>query len=358
MSAHIDPLEFNFHNLVTVQVYTRSQVVSEFFNGEYGYHLRGEDAAPSPTVKLNFEYQPGWIPCPQGYKRHIHKLIAHWVYRINISDEQVQIDVIGNRWAIPMVHHMLVHPSLRYLACKRGTLMLHAGAVAHSGYSLIFTGRGGAGKTTTTSLILATGGPEWSIHADDYVFLAPGSKSLAYITRSHLYKDLLYWAPEVENRLTSAERARLQVFGQLRYWSGERIKLPVRLPPARLWPGYRITNQAQLAGLVILERANVAEPQLIRLQPDEVPVEDLIEMNFGEARHYRKLLAKSLDRADVDMLFDQWQEAELMLLSQRIKETNVYLLKRPTIGSESANFRSSFVSQLAGLVPKVGEDNG
>lgn len=357
MSNHGQPLEFNFHNIVTVQIHTQSQVVSRFFMDEYGYHLAEEIDEGLPTVNLNFEFSPGWIACPPGFKRHLHKGLAHWVYRIEISDEVIQIDVKGNRWAIPMVHHMLVHPSLRFLANKYGVLMLHAGAVVNSGYSLVFTGHGGAGKTTTTSLVLASGGTEWSIHADDYVFLAPDSTSLAYITRSHLYKDLLRWVPDVQSRLTPPERLRLEGFGRLRSWSGERIKWPVRLPAERLWPGYHLTRQAKLAALIILQQDLVSEPQLVRLQPDQVPVKDLIEMNFGEARHYRNLLEKSNARLDVEGLFDDWQSNELKLLTQRIKETPVYLLKRPPVGSESSDFRRSFVSQVADLIPHVEIDD-
>jgi hypothetical protein len=235
--------------------------------------------------------------------------------------------------------------------------MLHAGAVANSGYSLVFTGHGGAGKTTTTSLILASGGTEWSIHADDYVFLTPDSKSLAYITRSHLYKDLLRWAPDVQSRLTPPERLRLEVYGRLRSWSGERIKWPVRLPAERLWPGYDLTRQAKLAGLVILQQDLVDTPQLVRLQPDDVPVMDLIEMNFGEARHYRNLLAKNHTKQDVERLFDDWQASELHLLTKRIEETRVYLLKRPIVGGDVSESRLSFVRRVAGLIPHAEVDD-
>jgi hypothetical protein len=235
--------------------------------------------------------------------------------------------------------------------------MLHAGAVANSGYSLVFTGHGGAGKTTTTSLILASGGTEWSIHADDYVFLAPDSTTLAYITRSHLYKDLLRWVPDVGSRLTPPERLRLEGYGRLRSWSGERIKWPVRLPAERLWPDYQLNRQAKLAGLVILQQDWIDAPQLIRLQPGDVPVMELIEMNFSEARHYRNLLAKNHPKQDVERLFDDWQASELNLLTQRIEETQVYLLKRPIDSSGTLDSRLSFVRQVADLIPHAEVDN-
>ena len=92
---------------------------------------------------------------PQGYTFHQHKLLARWGYRMQVSPERIELDVIGNRLSVPMVHHMLLHPSLRYLSARQGVLLLHAGAVSHLGKSLIFTGYGGAGKTTTTALVPA-----------------------------------------------------------------------------------------------------------------------------------------------------------------------------------------------------------
>jgi hypothetical protein len=131
----------------------------------------------------------------------------------------------------------------------------------------------------------------------------------------------------------------------------------VRLPAERLWPGYQLTRQAKLAGLVILQQDRIDAPQLFHLQPDDVPVMDLIEMNFDEARHFRNLLAKNHSKQDVERLFDDWQASELNLFTQRIEETPVYLLTRPIDGSGTADTRRSFVRQVADLIPHAEEDN-
>jgi len=64
--------------------------------------------------------------------------------------ERIELDVIGNRMAVPMVHNNAAPSSLRYLSAQQGCCCYTRGAVSHLGRSLIFTGYGGAGKTTTT----------------------------------------------------------------------------------------------------------------------------------------------------------------------------------------------------------------
>jgi hypothetical protein len=257
----------------------------------------------------------------------------------------MDLQVYGNRIAVSMVHHMLVHPSLRWLAAGGGTLLLHAGAVAKNGKSLIFTGKGGAGKTTTTSLILASG-DDWQLHADDYVFLG-GGQSKAYVTRSHLYRDLLKWVPELGARLTSWERIRLEVLGAIRKYSGERLKWAVRLGPDRLWPGKTIANTATPAAILLLERANVPAPQLLPIEDPSATADDLLEMNFGEARHFLSLLAKAgtLD----ETWLAAWKATERALLVKILAETPAYRLVLP-FAQSAAEVKATLLPILEKLI--------
>lgn len=320
------PLAFQFHDIAGVEIHSPAPFVHAFFQEEYGYHSIPGNQLPEklPRVSLDFRLDPA---VPPGFTRHVHKLMARWAYRVALEPGRVDLQVYGNRTAVPMVHHMLVHPSLRWLAsAQAGTLLLHAGAVAKNGRSVIFTGRGGAGKTTTTSLVLASG-EDWQLHADDYVFLRPGPQSLAYLTRSHLYRDLLKWVPEVSSRLTAGQRLRLQFFGRLRQYSGERVKWPVRLGPQRLWPGRKIADRAVPTAILLLERADVALPGLIRLDDLDEVAADLLEMNFGEARHFLSLLTKA---GKLDQVWlASWKQAEHDLLAQLLTEIPAYRLVLP-----------------------------
>jgi hypothetical protein len=345
---------FQFHDIATVEAWSDAPFARAFFEAEYGYHR--VDGAQTGLPRAFLDFRLDSTP-PAGFTRHTHKVLARWGYRLTVNPGDVDIRVYGNRTAVSMVHHMLVHPSLRWLAAGGGTLLLHAGAVAKNGKSLIFTGKGGAGKTTTTSLVLASAGgrphgsplqtTEWQLHADDYVFLRAGPKSLAYVTRSHLYRDLLKWVPEVGARLTPWERMRLEFFGALRKYSGERIKWPVRLGPQRLWPNKSIADSATPAAILLLERADVSAPQLISANDLPGTTNDLLEMNFGEARHFLSLLKKAgqLDEA----WLAAWQETERNLLAKMLTEIPAYRMVLPFAQSAQA-VKTTLVPILEKLV--------
>jgi hypothetical protein len=327
----LPPQAYQFHDIASVEVSSDSPFVQAFFQAEYGHHYVDRLPDGLPCAILDFRLDSS---SPDGFVRHTHKLLARWGYQLKINPGKIDIHIYGNRAAVSMVHHMLVHPSLRWLAAGNGTLLLHAGAVVKNGKSLILTGKGGVGKTTTTSLILASGGQpsgsslqnDWQLHADDYVFLG-GGQSKAYVTRSHLYRDLLKWVPEIGTRLTPWERIRLEFLGAVRKFSGERIKWAVRLDPVQLWPGKIIADTATPAAILLLERANVPIPKLISVDDLSGAVNGLLEMNFGEARHFLSLLQKS--RTLDEHWLAAWKEDERTLLARILDEIPVYRLALP-----------------------------
>ena len=347
-------LKFNFHNQVAAEIFASQPEDAEFFNSEYEHHRVAELDASIPRVELSIQPWRTLEGIPPGYTQHSHKYLARWAYHLAIHLTTIKIDVFANRLAVPMVHHMLLHPSLRYLAAQNDLLMLHAGAIASRGRSLILTGHGGAGKTTTTSLLLAQGGADYLPHADDYVFLQNGPKSLAYMTRSHLYLNLLEWVPELRQSLTVPERRRLFFFGKLRAWSNENIKWPVRLPVERLWPGRPIAQEATPVGLVLLDRTATTEPRLVSLTPEDFPIDDLVRMNFREARHFLHLLAKSQAVIDFQDWQTAWRERERNLLKNRVAEIPIYSLELP----RSQNSPSAYLQELTVKLMQIIEELG
>jgi len=334
---------FQFDDVAAVEVRTDAPFARGFFGDEYAFHRVNIPRIDLPLAVLDFQLGAS---APAGFTRHTHKVLARWAYRIGFQPGRVEISAYGNRFAVPMVHHMLLHPTLRWLAAGAGTLLLHAGAVVKNGKSVIFTGEGGAGKTTTTSLALASGG--WQVHADDYVFLHPEKSaaiSRAYVTRSHLYLNLLRWVPQVAARLTPWERIRLEFFGRLRAWSGERLKWPVRVAANRLWPDAPVALQATPAALVLLERGD--SPALIAMTDLPGVVETLLQMNFGEARHFLALLEKS-ENFDPAWL-ESWRETERGLLTQLTRQISVYRLVLPRSNDAEA-VRASLLPALEQMV--------
>lgn len=329
MTNWLPPLNVNFHNIVGVEIYTDSPTAQNFFASEYQHHLVETKPDGIPSVTIRFRQRHSFLPNSSGFTTHTHKLLARWGYRIQLAKDHIDLDVIGNQMSIAMVHHMLLHHSIRYLAAQHGVLMLHAGAIAHNNRSLIFSGKGGTGKTTTTSLLISHGGQAWSLHADDYIFLGPGSKSRAYLTRCHLYRDLLKWVPEIEERLTPSERRKLEVYGRLRSWSKEGIKLAVRLPVERLWPDNVPQFTAVPAAFLLLDRSDVSQLTISPVVDIETQQNTLISMNFSEARHFLELVQKSHAVADFAGWLSEWKQIETHLLSDQLANTGVYRLSLP-----------------------------
>lgn len=334
-------LNFVFHDIAALHVETEDQQAADFFRAEYRPYLTAEAPQGLPTVSLRFR-RGRMQSAPVDWPRHVHKVLARWAYRIRLDDGGIEIEAVGNYWAIPMVHHMLAHPSLRYLAARRGVLMLHAGAVAFGGRSLLFTGHGGVGKTTTVSVILSQGGGV-ALHADDYVFVTPQGETFSYLTRSHLYWPLLSWVPQLRERLTFWERVRLRILGAIRQWSRDGLKWTVRVEQERLWPNTPHERRARLAAMVWLERADGSRASLKPFSPTEGDVEALLEMNFYEARHFLTLLRAQDDSYDQNVA--EWREREAELLRGLVGAVSSYRLAIPRNGKDT-----SFVPDLLALV--------
>ena len=307
------------HGLASFSLVTDDRHAADYFGAEYAF-AQDQFTEDIPIVELRWrESALPRSPGP-GYRFHVHKAVARWYYRVELSESGVLIDAVGNRAAVPMVHHMLLHPALRWLASYREVLMLHAACVARNGDSLLISGAGGAGKTTTSSALLAKGGPEWKLLGDDYVFIGPNGKSYSHETRAHLYLDLLRRFPEFSDRLTAEERARLRVNWALRRLSGDRIKIPVRVELDRMWPGRKPPNSAQPAALLLLRLSKANQP---RLEPLSASVDELLGINFHEARHFIKLVGGEGD------WLDAWKERERDLIADLVNRVPAYELHLP-----------------------------
>lgn len=342
-------LNFNFHDFVGLRVKSRDLNFNRYYSSEYQYH-RGELAEDAPTVFL--DWRPSPVPWSPGasYSRAVHKVLARWYYRIKLSDRGIEISAAGNRMAVPMVHHMLVHPCLRYLASQKGVLLLHGSAVVHNGSSVVLSGHGGAGKTTVSSLLLTFGGQSWGLHADDYVFLDEGPRTYAYLTRSHLYRDLLGWLPQLATRLSPLERLKLHTFGQIRSCTRDGIKWPVRVSAERLWPGNPSIMQASLAAVVLVRREAVDTPRLTSLLSGDVPVNELLEMNFNEARHFQRLMTRISGEPMPSGWLEDWRERERNLIEDRSKDTSFYQLDLPVASRPQESMGRKLVDLIMTII--------
>ncbi len=336
---------YDFHGLACLEVQTRQPRAGRFFQEEFGFF---ESAAEDRTPDLRFRW--GGPGLPQGLRRHSHKALARWGYRVDFGPT-VEAAAQGNRWALPMVHHMMVHPLIRWSASRHGAVLLHAAAVVRKDRSLLIVGEGGSGKTTTSALLLSQADGGWQPHADDYVFLRSDGTSLCYPTRSHLYQNLLAWIPSVGDRLTSSERFRLRVLWAIRTGSQDRLKWPVRVGTDRLWPGQPVATRAQTGAVVLLRRTDASGTTLRRVEPAQVPFDDLIRMNFEEGRHFLGLLSAGTGRPPDEDWPADWRRRETDVLRQALRRTPTFVLEIPRPAGSGA----SSAETVTGLIEQAFE---
>ena len=346
---------YNFHDVVSFEMTTDDALAESYIQAEYLHHEGASRDASLPEVRLYFQRREGIFQVPDGYTYHIHKGLARWAYKLQISPDRIIIYALGNRTAIPMIQHMLVHPSLRYLASHRGVLMLHSGATAYNNHSLIFSGKGGMGKSTICSMILTYGDANWSMHADDYVFLGPGPVSLAYLTRMHVYWKLLKMVPDLNSRLSPQERLQLTIFGRIRVWSGNHVRWPVRKDTQEMWPDRHFCMSAIPAALLTLRRNKNSAPAIYPIEDVPDLVNELLEMNFGEARHYIHLVNKSRAVSDSGAWLSAWKKREQILIENRLAEVPAYQLHIPEIAPSHNFSQPALLELLAGLAENNGQ---
>ena len=320
---------YNLHGLVGLRVQSDTSFVDDYFRAEYGPSAGAvSNQLPRVTIRLTESRLPRRPDA--SYKLKIHKGLSRWYYRVRFSPEMILIEATGNRMAIPMVHHMLVHGGLRYLCSERGVLLLHAAALAFDGRSLIFAGSGGAGKTTVSSIVLDQGTAVWELQADDYVFVSTAGATYSYPSRAHLYANFLKGVPSASSKLSSSQRAHLAVFGAVRRLSGERIKWPLRVAPSALWPDRRTANRAQLQTLLLLESSSTGDLAIEPVGESADLTDQLMQVNRYEARHTIDLIGGSQAPSDFP---DRWQRRERSILDQALRGASAFRLTLPPVAS-------------------------
>ncbi|MGA9532514.1 MAG: hypothetical protein WBR18_07340, partial [Anaerolineales bacterium] len=201
---------------------------------------------------------------------------------------------------------------------------------------------------------LAGGSPDWQLHSDDYTFVTVDGQTEAYLTRAHLYRDLLGWVPGVAQRLSSTQRLQLEFFGRLRRGSGQRLKWPVRFPLDGLWPQREPAAEAKLAGVFLLARTSESELKVSRLDDEKDVIDGLIKMNFDEARHYRTLLLEVFPGSQVDSLIEEWGSRERAVLQSVCREVPLFQLALPRASAPDSAMAAGIEAAVLSSIEAVG----
>lgn len=348
-------LLINFHDLIGLEISSEREGFLSYFAKEYEHYISHELAEDKPRVKLHIETRGFTFDDDGEFTDHIHKVLARWKYRIKFQPGLIDITAATNFFGLSMIHHMLVHPAIRVLCAKQDVLMLHAGAVCLNDESILVTGSGGTGKTTTTSLLLSQPGADYALHADDYVFITR-SNSLSYMTRSHLYHDIVNWVPEISSRLTLKERVKLWVFGLLRKWTAEGIKWPTRISANRLWPTRTLCNRGKIKGLIYLSKGKaINQPTLVQVEETDQIRNAILDMNFSEAEHFVNLLEKDKFVSDITKWLEEWRRLEHNLLNRFLEDVPLYQLKFPRRTDLSADYKDRVLAEIGRLTMTSGE---
>jgi putative flippase GtrA len=190
-----------------------------------------------------------------------------------------RIDVIASRllrWSPHVLYTNVVEPILRWTFAERGYALVHAACVAAGKRAYLVTARTDTGKTTTTLRLLDE--HPYSFLSDDLTLIAPDGHVLTYPKPLTISRHTLH---AVRTPLLSRrERAGLLVQSRLHSRSGRRFALVLartHLPAAtinavvqmlvpppkyhveRLVPGVEVAPEAQLAGLIVIQRGGDGE---------------------------------------------------------------------------------------------------
>ncbi|HMD89731.1 MAG TPA: hypothetical protein VKF38_11265 [Anaerolineaceae bacterium] len=345
---------YNFHDIVSFQIFTDDPLAESYIEAEYLHHEGVSRDAKLPSVRLYFQHREGIFQIPDGFTAYIQQGQARWAYQLWIAPDRIVIKVIGNQTDIPTIQHILVHPSLRYLASHRGVLMLHTGAIANKDCSLIFSGSVGMAKRIICSILLTYGDSNWKMHADDYTFLGLGPVSLAYLNRLPVDARLLKMVPNLNERLSPQERLQLTIIGRMREWSGSQDRWPLRKDAQEIWPERKFCMYAKPVALMALRLDKSNEPAIAAI--DDLPgfVNELLEMNFKETRHFLNLVNKSRAVPDSTAWLSAWKKREQVLIENRLAEIPAYQLHLPDITSRRKTLQPALLELLARFV----ENNG
>jgi len=317
-------LKYRFHEVAGLRLTGGNPQANHFFKSEFAYHSVSDNFNLNNIPLIDMGFKIG-LKRPTGYDHFVHKLVARWSYRMEVSPQHIDLSVVANRISLPLIQHFMLYPALRYISAHHGTLMLHAGAVARHGKSLIFIGKRDAGKTFITSLLLSLG-RGFELHADDQVFLQGTGSSLALQSRVHLKNRYLSSIQELSRQLTQSELIKLGIFESIHRITYGRINLPVRISPQRIWPDHATAKQATPAAIIFLN----TDDNSMGMFPIDNKMQMLdivIERSLFDARRFINMTRKS--DLEKGKLITEWLDMERELLRRVMSQTPLYALNLP-----------------------------
>jgi dolichol-phosphate mannosyltransferase len=280
---------YDVHGLVSVESPVKLRELERF---------RTAALADRPTIrvhvgKLNTK-QSQLVTALSAVRQHLRydEGLGRTGFAIEIAAGK-RIEIVASPLLVRSPHVLytnVVEPIMRWEFVKRGYALIHAACIAYGDNALLVTARTDTGKTTTVLRLLDNGGATFLsddltlMTAEGRVFSYPKPLTISNHTVAAINTPLL----------SMRERMKLVYQSKVHSRSGRKFaftitksKLPVAtinaivqwiIPPpkydvTRLVPGVELSEQAQVNGLVVIERGGTGENFL---RSDEA-VDTLIE---------------------------------------------------------------------------------
>ena len=273
---------------------------------------------------------------------HYAESLGRYGFEVSISNKDLVNIAVSPilRFSRHVLYTNVVEPILRWTFVRKGYALVHAACVSFDGQAVLVTAQTDTGKTST--ILRTVDNFACSFLSDDMTIVGKDGQVMSYPKPLTISNHTLS-AVNANSSLTWWERIALQFQSRLHSKSGRKVglnlsksKLPAAtmnaivqmlVPPPkymvhRLIPKATYTNQAKLAGAVIIERGPEFEETLDHKQAVETFVNNA-EDAYGFPPY--PILAKSLSEWNGQDLHPREQG----IVDEALKTINTVRLRDP-----------------------------
>jgi hypothetical protein len=116
--------------------------------------------------------------------------------------------------------------------------------------------------------------------------------------------------------------------------------------------------RARLGAVVMLRVRGGERLEIHRLTPDEALIQEILEMNFFEARYFRSLTRRYLGEQQAESEMRIWREQERQVLIELFRHAPVYRLRIPVGFGEDTGSARELLSELSAIAADNGRPAG
>ena len=177
------------------------------------------------------------------YCQDYHKY-ARWEMEVSgLEEEHQEVRISSNILGNPIIPELLISPLIWFTLNRKGFPVIHASCVSKNGKAYLFSGLGGAGKTTICLSLIEKG---FSFMSDHFVILSNGFV-LGFPSALHMFDFNLL--PAVREGMKGKGRISLNLKNLL--YRITRLRMVTKINPLETFP-HSWVDKAKLAGVFLL----------------------------------------------------------------------------------------------------------